>query len=214
MPRKTRPRQPGRAAGRGASMRPRPDAAENILVRDGHHAAGGGASMRPRPDAAENGGGRGRSEEREASFNEAAARCRGKRRDGRLLPLGHRGFNEAAARCRGKHRLRPAGPLPGLRASMRPRPDAAENARPGVGAAGRGRASMRPRPDAAENGDAPCRRATRYTRFNEAAARCRGKLFRGDPDPVDRLYASMRPRPDAAENLDRPAVHPPRRWLQ
>ena len=42
------------------------------------------------------------------------------------------------------------GPL-GDRASMRPRPDAAENASPRLHA-GRGQlASMRPRPDAAEN---------------------------------------------------------------
>ena len=68
---------------------------------------------------------------------------------GNLSPLRSR-FNEAAARCRGKrarapHRRRAAG------ASMRPRPDAAENEavrradRPAVSA------SMRPRPDAAEN---------------------------------------------------------------
>ena len=40
---------------------------------------------------------------------------------------------------------------PGTGASMRPRPDAAENALPDVEAAGELRASMRPRPDAAEN---------------------------------------------------------------
>ena len=55
MPRKTRGRR-RRADGRAvASMRPRPDAAEN-MVSDGHYAAGWwAASMRPRPDAAENG---------------------------------------------------------------------------------------------------------------------------------------------------------------
>ena len=60
-------------------------------------------------------------------------------------------FNEAAARCRGKRERPGAGAL--LEdASMRPRPDAAENVRtvrPGrIPADG---ASMRPRPDAAEN---------------------------------------------------------------
>ena len=61
---------------------------------------------------------------------------------------------------------------------MRPRPDAAEN---------RGRlacpqriphdASMRPRPDAAENLIGPTGdTAVMAPRFNEAAARCRGKL--------------------------------------
>ena len=60
------------------------------------------------------------------------------------------GFNEAAARCRGKH---PGGGLherAGV-ASMRPRPDAAENLRRREGKAGGPHASMRPRPDAAEN---------------------------------------------------------------
>ena len=60
-------------------------------------------------------------------------------------------FNEAAARCRGK----PYESIPYFRAyhmaSMRPRPDAAENARTG------------PPP------------ACRSSCFNEAAARCRGK---------------------------------------
>ena len=85
-------------------------------------------------------------------FNEAAARCRGKH----VYPdsLGHRtiGFNEAAARCRGKRELETVrGERRGL-ASMRPRPDAAENpcfyARARSGSRS---ASMRPRPDAAEN---------------------------------------------------------------
>ena len=61
-------------------------------------------------------------------------------------------------------------------ASMRPRPDAAENAVPGEAQPGRTRASMRPRPDAAEN--LPARHDPRpelLVRFNEAAARCRGK---------------------------------------
>ena len=60
-------------------------------------------------------------------------------------------------------------------ASMRPRPDAAENRHAVSGAVGAGLASMRPRPDAAENRD----RAERQARG---------------------IYASMRPRPDAAEN--------------
>ena len=59
-------------------------------------------------------------------------------------------FNEAAARCHGKLAGR-IGRGAGYLASMRPRPDATENA----GAAGYRRppvsASMRPRPDATEN---------------------------------------------------------------
>ena len=62
-----------------------------------------------------------------------------------------------------------------LVASMRPRPDAAENARADLLVAAAHRASMRPRPDAAENVRKP----------QVAGA---GQ------------HASMRPRPDAAEN--------------
>ena len=60
-------------------------------------------------------------------------------------------------------------------ASMRPRPDAAENAGSARSRRGRRGASMRPRPDAAEN------TPSRYASVNVASA-------------------SMRPRPDAAEN--------------
>ena len=70
------------------------------------------------------------------------------------------------------------GPRPG-RASMRPRPDAAENLVDPVRRFQLARrASMRPRPDAAEN-------------------RGFARLARGRADP-----ASMRPRPDAAENRE------------
>ena len=62
------------------------------------------------------------------------------------------------------------------RASMRPRPDAAENFGGGAGPRAAVAASMRPRPDAAENPSATGRpRSRRRGRFNEAAARCRGK---------------------------------------
>ena len=65
------------------------------------------ASMRPRPDAAENASRPRRSRPAGRRFNEAAARCRGKRR----VPAGGRGtdagFNEAAARCRGKQTCSP-----------------------------------------------------------------------------------------------------------
>ena len=88
-----------------ASMRPRPDAAENAAGR--RRAAGNlSASMRPRPDAAEN---RARWPDR----RRRAASC----------------FNEAAARCRGKRRVGRASPAAAV-ASMRPRPDAAENSPP------------------------------------------------------------------------------------
>ena len=62
-----------------------------------------------------------------SGFNEAAARCRGKP-DHRVDVRPTRGsFNEAAARCRGKHGAR-ARHGERRAASMRPRPDAAENA--------------------------------------------------------------------------------------
>ena len=54
MPRKTAARDRFAPPAPIASMRPRPDAAEN-LRDDGDCDRGDGASMRPRPDAAENG---------------------------------------------------------------------------------------------------------------------------------------------------------------
>ena len=61
-----------------ASMRPRPDAAENRRKRE-RRGRGRLASMRPRPDAAENlAGGLLDLQQAAAGFNEAAARCRGK----------------------------------------------------------------------------------------------------------------------------------------
>ena len=63
-------------------------------------------------------------------------------------------FNEAAARCRGKRAARRAAAERGA-ASMRPRPDAAENLACGrLGRLG-SQASMRLRPDAAENAGWP-----------------------------------------------------------
>ena len=61
------------------------------------------------------------------------------------------GFNEAAARCRGKPKILSELITSWNPASMRPRPDAAENSvRPAFQECA-GVASMRPRPDAAEN---------------------------------------------------------------
>ena len=65
-------------AGISASMRPRPDAAENPAAAVWRRALAAGASMRPRPDAAENHGPPSLTASRAACFNEAAARCRGK----------------------------------------------------------------------------------------------------------------------------------------
>ena len=60
---------------------------------------------------------------------------------------------------------------------MRPRPDAAENqTEPLQQTRAALQASMRPRPDAAENLVLDTPSAVAGGRFNEAAARCRGKL--------------------------------------
>ena len=59
-------------------------------------------------------------------------------------------------------------------------------------------ASMRPRPDAAENVTLEDDDVSEH-RFNEAAARCRGKPGVRDGRGAC-ARASMRPRPDAAEN--------------
>ena len=63
---------------------------------------------------------------------------------------------------------------------------------------------MRPRPDAAENPHQSRHQRPRPHRFNEAAARCRGKLLKlAEHDVYLAHLASMRPRPDAAENAAR-----------
>ena len=110
-----------------ASMRPRPDAAENRYPVPPLRSGLPGASMRPRPDAAENRRRPAAADRRGRRFNEAAARCRGKRPTAaRPQPAAAR-FNEAAARCRGKPPRNNESIWPMRRASMRPRPDAAEN---------------------------------------------------------------------------------------
>ena len=81
MPRKTLLVEMERIDGRLASMRPRPDAAENSRVTNDKWPAAV-ASMRPRPDAAENLPNPALQPQPPARFNEAAARCRGKPRPG------------------------------------------------------------------------------------------------------------------------------------
>ena len=93
----------------------------------------------------------------------------------RRLNLSRTRFNEAAARCHGKLEVQRHRAARLDAASMRPRPDATENA---------DRAALRPSP---------------LRGFNEAAARCHGKLIFGEPR-VAAGIASMRPRPDATEN--------------
>ena len=78
MPRKTGFESAAAAPAAAASMRPRPDAAENLEFRARVVPSAIRASMRPRPDAAENPGRRRRLRRGRRRFNEAAARCRGK----------------------------------------------------------------------------------------------------------------------------------------
>ena len=190
-------------------MRPRPDAAENVLDQRGL-AKPSRASMRPRPDAAENAGaGRVSGGRRVRRFNEAAARCRGKRRPESAIRSRWRGASmrprpDAAENGRAS---RAAFATSGT-ASMRPRPDAAENIAGNTSLPASRIASMRPRPDAAENTRWRRRCSRRRRCFNEAAARCRGKQGRRGWANGTVQIASMRPRPDAAEN-SRP--WPPRR---
>ena len=61
-------------------------------------------------------------------------------------------------------------------------------------------ASMRPRPDAAENHLLARQGRCAGGGFNEAAARCRGKPSATFALAAGASGASMRPRPDAAEN--------------
>ena len=91
------------------------------------HGLGAWASMRPRPDAAENRGHDAPARPADVRFNEAAARCRGKPETTTSSPSRWRGFNEAAARCRGKPQNIAVDNAIVQGASMRPRPDAAEN---------------------------------------------------------------------------------------
>ena len=84
-------------------------------------------------------------------------------------------FNEAAARCRGKRGQGPGNDAADHEASMRPRPDAAENI---LGAAEHGEAAGFNEAAARCRGKPPCRPRHSWCYrpgFNEAAARCRGK---------------------------------------
>ena len=83
--------------------------------------------MRPRPDAAENMQDWADYILPTDCFNEAAARCRGKLSWATDGGQERSGFNEAAARCRGKLAELGIQVRYNLLASMRPRPDAAEN---------------------------------------------------------------------------------------
>ena len=187
-------------------MRPRPDAAENTQTAgDPRLKPQDIASMRPRPDAAENPRPSGVPRTTTSRFNEAAARCRGKLWTHARWPCrGGPRFNEAAARCRGKRcvaSIRGCAVCGFNEAAARCRGKLPQLLR------GRGDhpASMRPRPDAAENRGEVNPPGSRRPCFNEAAARCRGKPI-GSVRPFPCPGASMRPRPDAAENAPAASV--------
>ena len=126
MPRKTSLRGLNAQVTGLASMRPRPDAAENLGVDDAGHGPRE-ASMRPRPDAAENRGDRGRH----GGVVLASMRPRPDAAENSsrtpLAPTVVMRFNEAAARCRGKRgpahlsmaKLSRRLGLPGVRADFR-----------------------------------------------------------------------------------------------
>ena len=92
-------------------------------------------------------------------------------------------------------------------ASMRPRPDAAENGGDGHQLGRRDVASMRPRPDAAEN--ARQRRAEKVSYRASMRPRPDAAENAGDAGAAALVTAaSMRPRPDAAENVGRARWRP------
>ncbi len=142
--------------------------------------------------------GTGRSRRR-IRFNEAPAKCRGKPpEDAKPIPA-VASFNEAPAKCRGKPTM-PTGTLSGYMASMRPQRNAGENNFPCHRKSVVESASMRPQRNAGENAPITSRIASergasmRPQRnagennvalldydiirigFNEAPAKCRGKL--------------------------------------
>ena len=139
----------GRAGRFEASMRPRPDATENVSEVAGIPITIV-ASMRPRPDATENAG----VGVSGAKHGEASMRPRPDATENARLVAPHVGARAA---------------------SMRPRPDATENVVSVQLGPRLHVASMRPRPDATENPSRSRRASPRFLRFNEAAARCHGK---------------------------------------
>ena len=114
-------------------------------------------------------------------FNEAAARCRGKRTASGAEAIARSGFNEAAARCRGK------------------RPTASGRSSAAIFCFNEAAARCRGKPRSSRSPH-----PVTVTGFNEAAARCRGKPTRVGRTGSRRCDASMRPRPDAAENSHGP----------
>ena len=140
------------------SMRPRLDAAENPREAEAE-ADDEATSMRPRLDAAENIGDVLIRSDCRDDFNEAAARCRGKRWPDSRASGSSSYFNEAAARCRGKRGQCDSGRTPQSDFN-----EAAARCR------GKPRSRARPRTPTGCN-------------FNEAAARCRGKRCRRGPGP-------------------------------
>ena len=92
------------------------------------------------------------SEQMESCFNEAPAKCRGKRRPELASKSRMTCFNEAPAKCRGKQAKR----MVNIEADQ---------------------ASMRPQRNAGENGALVEMSRRNSICFNEAPAKCRGKPY-------------------------------------
>ena len=108
-----------------ASMRPQRNAGEN-LPPPPRYAQVPIASMRPQRNAGENAPLRIGPSPKIGGFNEAPAKCRGKRKMSALQPSATQRFNEAPAKCRGKPDM-PQVRWPTAAASMRPQRNAGEN---------------------------------------------------------------------------------------
>ncbi len=158
-----------------ASMRPQRNAGENRRNSRSERAAAR-ASMRPQRNAGENDRRRDHHGRPGACFNEAPAKCRGKRTPC-IMPMRCASrFNEAPAKCRGKRMERIRQVLP-EEASMRPQRNAGENEDRRRGVRPPRAASMRPQRNAGEN----------------PVVQVAGR-------PTDQ-HASMRPQRNAGENL-------------
>ena len=199
-----------------------PPASAKLLQHDS-------ASMRPQRNAGENHLPHLFCPLAENGFNEAPAKCRGKRR---ICNLGERGWKASMRpqRNAGENSVeigiedivlpasmrpqRNAGEnsaildllRPTERASMRPQRNAGENVLPPGKAPSSTRASMRPQRNAGENIGHHGLLSVDTGCFNEAPAKCRGKPHQRRTQLLPYPHASMRPQRNAGENTSSPAM--------
>ena len=143
------------------------------------------------------------------SFNEAPAKCRGKRPKDGASQFPSSSFNEAPAKCRGKHVAIHHFGQGGELASMRPQRNAGENRQAVPVQPVRRRASMRPQRNAGENRCPPL-----VERTDDVASmrpqRNAGENFAGTARKRESYWvASMRPQRNAGENVVA-GLQPPR----